>query len=45
MGWFDFYFSGIIVLEFPVIVTAFWVLEKIVCKKKRSADEFCGDTN
>lgn len=45
MGWFDFYFSGIIVLEFPVIVTAFWVLEKIVCKKKRAADEFCGDTN
>lgn len=45
MGWFDFYFSGIIVLEFPVIVTAFWVLEKIVCKKKRAVDEFCGDTN
>ena len=45
MGWFDFYFSGIIVLEFPVMVIAFWVLGKIVCKKNIAEDEICRDTN
>lgn len=34
MGWFDFYFSGIIVLELPIMVVAFWVLEKLVYEKK-----------
>lgn len=33
MGWFDFYFSGIIVLEFPVILVMFWLMEKILYKE------------
>lgn len=45
MGWFDFYFSGMIVLEFPVMVIAFWVLGKVVCKKNIAEDEICRDTN
>lgn len=42
MGWFDFYFSGIIVLELPIMVVAFWVLEKLVYEKK-NRDESCNN--
>ena len=36
MGWFDFYFSGIIVLEFPIIVLFLLLFERILYKRTDS---------
>lgn len=38
MGWFDFYFSGIMVLEFPIIVLLLCLFENIVYKEKEKVE-------
>lgn len=45
MGWFDFYFAGIIVLELPILVTILWLSEKIVYDKKKTEYESSDNHN
>ena len=38
MGWFDFYFSGVIVFELPIMLLLLLLLEKILHKRQKSVD-------
>lgn len=38
MGWFDFYFSGVIVIELPIMLLLLWLFEKVLYKSQEDTE-------
>ena len=46
MGWFDFYFAGVIVLELPLMLLFLLLFEKMLYKKQNDTEnEDCNNTD
>ena len=43
MGWFDFYFAGVIVFELPIMLVLLLILEKVLYKKTNTENENCNN--
>lgn len=45
MGWFDFYFSGVIVIELPIMLLLLWIFEKVLYKREDVKNENSNNTD
>lgn len=45
MGWFDFYFSGVIVFELPIMLLLLWIFEKVLYKREDVKNENSNNTD